>query len=105
MSWYPAPSTIAQSSFQSSLESSCSPSHHSATSGSDLISSMDKSKIFLTLLPDERAPVLAELAEHEPHHEAAAVAELVRVAVVVEEQGDGAVPALFISSEVICELL
>ena len=49
--------------------------------------------------------VLAELAEHEPHHEAAAVAELVRVAVVVEEQRDGTVPALFISSEVICELL
>ena len=48
---------------------------------------------------------MAELAEHEPDHEAAAVAELVRVAVVVEEQRDGAVPAVFISREIICELL
>ena len=96
---------MAQSSFQSSLESSCSPSHHSATSGSDLISCQNISNLIISYLPDERALVLAELAEHEPDHEAAAVAELVRVAVVVEEQCDGAVPALFISREIICELL
>ena len=63
---------------------------------------MNKSKnisnIITSYLPDERALVLAELAEHEPHHEAAAVAEFVRVAVIVEEQRDGAVPAVFISS-------
>ena len=96
---------MAQSSFQSSLESSCSPSHHSATSGSDLISCILYKSKNISYLPDERALVLAELAEHEPDHEAAAVAEFVCVAVIVEEQRDGAVPALFISREVICELL
>ena len=49
----------------------------------------------LWLGPDQPGPLAP--CETEPDHEAAAVAQLVRVAVVVEEQRDGAVPVVFIS--------